>query len=285
MTEKKNTILFLGFGYVAEHLALLLDTLKIEYFTLSSRKDTSDSYKDKLKTVTHILITAPPDNDKDPILNLYRDMLTEYASHIQWLGYLSSTSVYGNHHGNIVTELSECNPTSKHGKNRLDVEKLWQDFTCEYQIPLHIFRLTGIYGVNRNSINDVRFSQAVNIIKQGHLINRIYVKDIAKALWLSMQTPTPNEIFNLTDDMPCSTAAINDYIAFLLDKPQLPKIAYEDCLDRLSDMRKSFYEDSKIVCNKKIKTMLNLTLDFPTYREGIADILSTELMLHNHKIH
>lgn len=284
MASHNNTVLFLGFGYTAQALACLLDLQKWSYYSVSSRhKQTLD--KNIRDTITHILVTAPPDGIQDPALSLYSDIVIEKAKTLKWLGYLSATSVYGNHNGNSVTEISDCTPTSDRGKNRLAVEQSWQKFAQEHTLPLHIFRLAGIYGTNRNTINDVRFSEAVSIIKQGHLTNRIYVKDIANALFLSMNTPTPQEIFNLADDMPASTAAVNDYIAFLLNKPCLTKIAYDDCVHRLSDMRKSFYQDNKIVSNQKIKDILNFTLEFPTYRDGIKDILATELMHHQNKIH
>ncbi len=284
MASHKNTVLFLGFGYTAQALACLLDLQKWPYVSVSSRnKETLES--DVLDSITHILVTAPPDGIQDPVLNLYSDILIEKAKTLKWLGYLSATSVYGNHNGNTVTEISDCIPTSERGKNRRVVEQLWQTFAQEHTLPLHIFRLAGIYGAKRNTINDVRFAEAVSIIKQGHFTNRIYVKDIANALFLSMNTPTPQEIFNLADDMPASTAAVNDYIAFLLDKPCLTKIGYDDCVNRLSDMRKSFYQDNKIVSNQKIKDMLHFSLEFPTYRDGIKDILALELLHHNNKIH
>jgi nucleoside-diphosphate-sugar epimerase len=282
--DQKNVVLFLGFGYTAQYLAMLLEKENWHYIALSSRNK-AELDADMLHKITHIVVTAPPDGNQDPVLNLYRDVIIEKGEKLKWLGYLSATSVYGNHDGHCVTEISACHPTSERGKNRLAVEHLWQALATEYHIPVHIFRLAGIYGANRNTINDVRFSQTVNIIKQGHLTNRIYVKDIARAVFASMNNPTPQEIFNLTDDMPASTAAVNDYIAFLLDKPLLHKIAYDDCVHRLSEMRKSFYHDSKIVSNQKIKEMLNFTLQFPNYRDGIKDILDIELMSHTEKIH
>jgi nucleoside-diphosphate-sugar epimerase len=294
-----NIVLFLGFGYVAHYLADLLNHHQWGYFSLSSREkqfnfDLKPSYSnlknpvlsfDLLAQVTHIIVTAPPTKDQDSVLNTYSELILKILPNLKWLGYISSTSVYGNHDGDVVTEISDCHPTSEHGKNRFLVENLWQSFAKNNQIPLHIFRLAGIYGTDRNTINDVRFSQTVNIIKQGHLMNRMYVKDIARALLCSMDNPTPHHIFNLADDMPSSTAAMNDYIAFLLDKPQLIKMPYEDCLDKISDMRKSFYQESKIISNDKIKKVLNFELQYPTYRDGINDILAVELLHRTDKIH
>ena len=294
-----NIVLFLGFGYVAHYLATLLTENSWLYFSLSSRQkqfdfDEKSSYSnfkcpvlsaDLLSRITHIIITTPPNKDQDSVLNTYSDLVLRILPNLKWLGYLSSTSVYGNHNGNVVTEISDCHPTSEQGKNRFFVEELWRSFAQKNQIPLHIFRLAGIYGTDRNTINDVRFTQTVNIIKQGHFMNRMYIKDIARALLRSMDNPTPNQIFNLADDMPSSTAAMNDYIAFLLDKPELIKVHYDDCLDKISDMRKSFYQESKIVSNDKIKQILNFELQFPTYRDGIKDILAVELLYNKDKIH
>lgn len=299
MVNDKNTVLFLGFGYTAQYLADILNQHGWHYMALSSREtinhldakpthhnfDILPNLQDILPQITHIIVTAPPQKEQDFVLNTYKDLIISAIPSLKWLGYLSSTSVYGNHNGKIVTEDSELKPTSEHGKNRLITENLWQSFAHQHHIPLHIFRLSGIYGTDRNSINNVRLSLTINIIKQGHLMNRIYVKDIASALFLSMNNPTPNHIFNLADDMPASTAAVNDYIAFLLNTSELPKIAYDDCIDRLSDMQKGFYQDNKIVSNQKIKTMLGFKLKFPTYREGISDILVLELSYHHGKVH
>lgn len=283
-----SNVLFLGFGYTAKHIAQLLDQSNIPYFSLSTRTQETLNPQD-LAHVTHILANAPPNQAinqvEDPALKHYTDLIINQAPKLKWLGYLSATSVYGDYEGGIVTEDSECSPTSERGKNRLMVENLWQDLAIEYHLPLHIFRLSGIYGKDRNIINDVRTGKGFSIVKQNHLTNRIYAKDIAKALLISMHNPTPQEIFNLSDDMPASTAALNDYIAFLLNRPELPKFSYEENRHHLSAMRQSFYDESKVISNAKIKTILNLTLDYPTYRHGISDLLNNELMRKNSIIH
>jgi len=281
---KQNTILFLGLGYTARYLRTLMLEAGWQCLTLSTREKQNIA-PEYLNMVTHILATAPPVKEQDPAIDLYSNLIINHVPHLKWLGYLSATSVYGDHKGDIVTEKTRCNPKSLRGKSRFNVEKTWQRMALRYQLPLHIFRLAGIYGKDRNTINDVRLGLGLNIIKQNHLTNRIYVKDIARILYASMQRPMPLEIFNLADDLPASTTALNDYVAFLLDKPQLKKVPYEDYAQNLSKMRQSFYKESKIVSNQKIKDTLGITLEYPTYREGIADILMHELMHKDAQIH
>lgn len=277
---QNNTVLFLGFGYSAGYIAGILDQHGWDYLSLSSRghrfnaMDLSSGIFDQ---VTHILVTAPPNKGQDPILELYRQFIISKAPNLKWLGYLSATSVYGDHEGAIVTEISKCHPKVDRGKNRLLAEKHWQELALVHHIPLHIFRLSGIYGKDRNLIDNVRAGSAVSIIKNSYFTNRIYIKDLARAVFTSMQRPTPHEIYNLSDNMPASTAAVNDYIAFLLDKPELKKVNYLDYQRHLTAARRSFYEESKIVSNTKFIDTYQFKFEYPTYREGISDILKSEL--------
>lgn len=245
----------------------------------------SDHINEMISKATHIVVTAPPVKGEDPVLNRYIELIIERTPNLKWLGYLSATSVYGDYNGETVTELSECNPKSERGKNRLRVENLWQALAIHYDIPVHIFRLAGIYGPNRNTIKDVRTGNAFSIIKENHLTNRIYVKDLANALFTSMKEPTPWQIYNLSDNLPASTAALNDFISFLLNKPQLTKMPYDEIAHKLTAMQRSFYEENKIVLNTKFLETFNFKLNFPTYREGLGDILKKEIMSYNGRRH
>ncbi|MEM6602641.1 MAG: NAD-dependent epimerase/dehydratase family protein [Pseudomonadota bacterium] len=241
-------------------------------------KNYEDVIQDMIPKVTHILITAPPGDQSDPAFMLYSDLFLEKKCPLlEWVGYLSSTSVYGNLDGAECDETTPVNPNSKRGANRAYAENIWMSLYHKMDIPVQIFRLGGIYGPERNNINDIVNAKAISIIKEGQLNNRIYVKDIAKSIMASMQTPTPGEIYNLVDDMPASRAAVNDYLAFMLDKPAPKKILYDDYKKHLSDMQKSFYEATRIVKNDKIKKMLGVTFQYPSYREGYADIITQNI--------
>ena len=239
-----------------------------------NRFDYHSFVKNKLKDVTHILITAPPTGKKDPAFEKYHDIFIEnQCPNLEWVGYLSATSVYGDMKGEECTEETPVQPLSLRGENRAHAETIWMSLHKTHQIPTHIFRLTGIYGPDRNNIMDVKKEKAVSIIKEGHLSNRIYVKDIARALLHSMNNPTPGEIYNLSDDMPASTAAVNDYISFMLGVKQPKKVLYQEAESKMSDMRKSFFQENKVVSNNKIKEKLGFTFNFPSYRDGLADII------------
>lgn len=281
---KRPTLLFLGFGYTASYIKELLLEKGFECYVLSTRQKQTLP-PEQLSQVTHILSTSPPVDTNDLGLKLYKDVIINQTPHLRWLGYLSATSVYGDHKGGLVTEETPCTPQSDRGQQRLKIERKWQQIALQYNLPLHIFRLSGIYGKGRSTINDVKSGNGVNIIKPNHFTNRIYVKDIANLIHSSMCQPTPLEIFNLSDDLPASSSAVNDYISFLLDKPLLPKIPYENYKHLLTPKRKSFHDECKIVSNKKIKQRLSASLLYPSYREGIADILMHELMYKNAQIH
>lgn len=228
-----------------------------------------------LKNVTHILVTAPPSNHDDPALNKYIELIIRLTPQIKWLGYLSATSVYGDSQGQIVTEQAPCTPASQRGQDRLRIEKLWQAMHAKFKTPVHIFRLSGIYGFGRSNVEKVQQENIVNIIKENHIQNRIYIKDIAKILFASMNNPTPAEIFNLSDDYPCATAEVNNYIAELLKCPLPACVSYAEYVSKMSEMQKSFYQETKNISNQKIKDILGISLDFPTYKEGIQDILAS----------
>ena len=252
--------------------------------TIAAQFDYSSFVQNKLKDVTHILITAPPDGKKDPAFDKYHNIFLEkQCPKLEWVGYLSATSVYGDLNGQECDENTPVNPISDRGKNRAYAETIWMSLFKTHQVPTHIFRLTGIYGPERNNISDIKNGRATSIIKDGQLSNRIYVKDIVRALICSMDNPTPGEIYNLSDDMPASTAAVNDYIAFMIGVDQPKKILYHEAEKKMSSMRKSFFQENKIVNSNKIKEQLGFSLKFPSYRDGIADIVKAIIGANDNK--
>jgi nucleoside-diphosphate-sugar epimerase len=236
--------------------------------------DYMDYVKHYLPHVTHILISSPPYTNGDYAYHKYQDIFkNNLCKDLKWVGYLSATSVYGDIQGQKCTEDMPCHPKTIRGQMRLNAEHLWYGLYQKHQIPVHIFRLSGIYGQNRNKILDIQTGTAISIIKDHHISNRIYVRDIALAVMASMNSPTAGEIFNLSDDMPCASEIVNDYIADLLKLPRPQKVLFSEYQHKMSDMARSFYLENKYIDNFKIKKMLNFTFQYPTYKEGILDII------------
>ena len=273
---KKHLLIF-GYGETAKSLARILNPEEWEIFG-TSRSQTHDdacriikfdeqSIAKILPQSTHLLISIPPNDEGDVTLNRFQELLTKHKI-IKWIGYLSSTGVYGNHDGNWVDEESQTNPTNTRSINRLLAENQWKKFTQEQNIPLNIFRLAGIYGENSNPLINIK---AKSINKKNQVFSRIHTSDIAQTIQAALNTPYSNEIYNIADDYPCSSIEVNNYAAHLLDMPTPPIIDFS--IADLSVMAKSFYQDNKRVSNKKIKERLKVKLNFPTYKDGLTHIL------------
>ena len=223
----------------------------------------TDTTAPDLSQITHLLSSVPPTADGDPILQAHGGAITA-ASQLQWIGYLSTTGVYGDHQGAWVDETTPCHPTSPRSQWRLVAEQAWQALP----LPAHIFRLAGIYGPGRNVIEELIRGTARRIDKPGHVFNRIHVEDIAQALLASMAQPQPGEIYNLADDEPASSRAVVEYAAKLLGIEPPPLEDYATA--NLSEKARSFYEECKRVKIEKLKQSLALQLKFSSYREGLV---------------
>ena len=223
--------------------------------------------------VTHLLISAPPGEHGDPVLQLFEEQLQRLSKRLKWMGYLSTTGVYGDRGGDWVDEESPLEPTTARGQRRLEAERSWLTLHSEFGVPVHVFRLAGIYGPGRNTLLNVRDGSAKRIIKPGQIFSRIHVEDIAGVLAASIAKPNPGRAYNVCDDEPCPPQEVVAYAADLLGLPLPPEIPFEEV--ELSPMAKSFYADSKRVSNRRIKTELGYKLIYPNYREGLAAINST----------
>lgn len=212
--------------------------------------------------ITHVVVSAPPGPDGDPVLRLCTEHLRA-ARHIKWLAYLSTTGVYGDRGGEWVTEDSPLTPNTERGARRLAAEKAW----LVAPLPVHLFRLAGIYGPGRNQLLSVLDGTAKRIIKHGQVFSRIHVEDIATVLEASIARPDPGQAYNVCDDKPCPPQDVVAFAAELLGLPVPPDVPFEKA--ELSPMAKSFYADSKRVSNRRIKAELGVTLAFPSYREGL----------------
>ena len=221
-----------------------------------------------LARASHILTSVAPDATGDPILRDHADELR--AARPDWVGYLSTTAVYGDHQGGWVDEETPLTPATARGQARVDAERGW----AALGLPLHIFRLAGIYGPGRGPFEKVRDGTARRILKPGQVFSRIHVDDIAQVVAASMNAPRPGAIYNLCDDDPAPPEDVIAHAAELLGLPLPPAIPYDQA--DLTPMARSFYAESKRVRNDRIKSELGITLLHPTYRQGLAALLASE---------
>lgn len=221
-----------------------------------------------LEGATHLLSSVPPDEDGDPVLDCCAVEITAVAGNLQWAGYLSTTGVYGNRDGGMVAEGDELRPTSVRAKRRAVAEARWLALAAA-GVPVHAFRLAGIYGPGRNILEDVKSGRAKNIQKSDHVFSRIHVDDIANVVRASMARPNPGAVYNVCDDTPASPSHVVAYAAELLGQEPPPAIPYGEAEKTMSEMSKTFWADNKRVDNRRIKEELGVDLKYPGYREGL----------------
>ena len=223
----------------------------------------------------HVLVSTPPDAGGDPVLAMLADALGPRARDWQWLGYLSTTGVYGDQGGAWVDETTPLHPASERARRRLAAERGWQAFAARCGAPLHIFRLPGIYGPGRSPLDALRAGSARRIDKPGQVFSRIHVEDLAQALAASMAKPDPGAIYNICDDEPAPQHAVIAHAATLLGMAPPPLEPFVDAAKTMSAMAQSFYAESKRVRNEKMKRALGVRLLYPTYRDGLAALKDT----------
>lgn len=217
----------------------------------------------------NILLSAGPGPEGDPVLSAFGAEIIRTAQRKHWVGYLSTTGVYGDHGGGWVDEATPLMPSTARGQARVTAEAAWQAIP---DLPLHIFRLAGIYGPERGPFAKVRSGTARRIIKEGQVFSRIHVDDIAQALELSLQRPAAGAIYNLCDNDPAPPENVIAFAAQLLNLPVPPAIAFEEA--EMTAMARSFYAESKRVRNDHIKHTLGWRPTYPDYRSGLSAILT-----------
>ncbi len=242
-----------------------------EAFVFSDDCQPSADLKNALKSATHILSSAPPSIAGDPVLAALADDIAQ-APNLNWLGYLSTIGVYGDHNGGWVDEATPATPQSDRSKHRLSAEQAWQQVAKKSDVPLSLFRLAGIYGAGRSAIDRVKAGTARCIKKPGQVFNRIHVDDAAAVIAANLMTTGKDGIYNLTDDLPAPPEDVIHYAAKILNTPPPPQIAFEDA--GLSAMARSFYSENKRVRNQRIKDDLGVRLRYPTYKAGLEAILA-----------
>lgn len=225
-----------------------------------------------IDAATHLLICTAPDANGDPVLARLQKQISE--AHFDWAGYLSTTGVYGDHRGGWVDENSPLNPATTRGHHRVAAENQWLDLFRNHDLPLHIFRLAGIYGPDRGPFTKVRNGTARRIIKRGQVFSRAHVDDILQTLHASVNAPNPGRIYNVCDNDPAPPQDVIAEAARLLNLPVPPEIPYDQA--NLTPMARSFYAESKKVSNNRIKAELGVSLSYPDYHSGLNALLEQE---------
>ena len=278
-----KTLLSFGYGYSAKALTKLLlpEGWRIIGTTRSTEKAEAlkatgveprvfpgEDVSTVIQEATHLLISAGPDADGDPVLREVGADIARRARQFEWVGYLSTTGVYGDHGGDWVDEDTPLTPTTRRGQWRKEAEAAWAAIPG---LPLHIFRLVGIYGPGRGPFAKVRAGTARRIIKPDQVFSRTHVEDIAQILAASIAQPAPGTAYNVCDDDPAPPQDVIAHAAHLLGLPVPPAEDFETA--DMTPMARSFYAESKRVRNDRIKDALGVKLIYPTYKEGLAALL------------
>lgn len=226
-----------------------------------------------LKDVTHLVISTPPGDDGDPAFLMHAEDILRLEN-LQWVGYLSTTGVYGDRNGEWVDETSELRPTSQRGSRRVRAEEQWLSLVKSHNLPVHLFRLAGIYGPGRSALDTIRAGVARRIEKSGHAFSRTHVEDIVQILIASMMKPNAGAAYNVCDDLAAPSHEVIAHACDLLAKPVPPIIPFEEA--DLSPMARSFYADNKRVKNERIKGELGVDLKYKNYIDGLQACLDAE---------
>ena len=223
--------------------------------------------------VTHLLVSAAPGADGDPVLRYLDELLVGLITSLEWVGYLSTIGVYGNSDGAWIDESATRRPSSERGKRRVITEDAWLSFGARTGIAVQVFRLPGIYGPGRSPLHKVAEGKSRRIVKPGQVFNRAHVEDIAQVVLASIASPRAGAIYNVSDDEPSPPQDVIKYAAELLGIDAPEEVAFETA--DMTPMARSFYSDNKRVGNALIKRELGVELKYPTYREGLRQVLES----------
>lgn len=234
-----------------------------------SDKDYDPALDDALAQADALLISIPPAAD-DPVLALCASKIAAHPP--KRIVYLSTIGVYGDHGGAWVDETTPPKPVSQRSQQRLRAETAWAELAARAAINIDILRLAGIYGPERNALENLRAGHAKRIVKKDQLFNRIHVADIARTIYVCLQRQDQGRIWNVTDDEPAPPQDVVTYAAELLGCAPPPLIDFETV--QLTPMARSFYSENKRVRNHALHHMLGGPLLYPTYREGLKALAS-----------
>jgi nucleoside-diphosphate-sugar epimerase len=221
---------------------------------------------DQLADADALLVSIPPADGIDPVLHRFSEAIAS-APRLRWIGYLSTIGVYGDAKGGWVDESSPVGSTNARSLHRIAAEQQWLALGERSPASVQIFRLAGIYGPGRNALLRVADGSARRIVKPGQVFNRIHTADIAGVLMASIERPSRNTVYNVTDDEPGPPQDVITYAAELLGCEPPPEVPFDGA--EQTPTARSFYEDNKRVRNARIKTDLGVTLRYPTFRHGL----------------
>ncbi|MGB7286332.1 MAG: SDR family oxidoreductase [Salaquimonas sp.] len=280
----RQHLFIFGFGFTSEAVAHRLSdgfesisgtTRSIEKFdkfieqevipVLFDGDNVSEDLLTRLKSATHLLVSIGPNEEGEPTLNAIRNILAE-CENLQWIGYLSTVGVYGDHDGAWVNEETPCKPVSKRSRQRVAAENEWLEIGKTLNLPVAIFRLSGIYGPGRNTFMNIEKGQARRLVKPGQVFNRIHREDIASAVALAIEK-SANGIFNITDDLPAPPQDVVTYAFEMMGKTPPKEIDFATA--DLTPMARSFYGENKRVSNAKSKEVLGMTYQWPDYQQSL----------------
>ena len=279
--NRKNKFLIFGCGFSGSFFAKKVKQLGCTALTSSrSKNKDQDSFvfnsesevvpnKKIFEGVTHVLSCIPPDkNGNDPVLKILKNKMKNLS--LEWVGYLSTTGVYGNTKGDWVSEINEPNPFQKRSYKRLNCEKEW----IESGLPVQIFRLPGIYGPGRSTFEAIKNKKIRVISKEKQVFSRIHVADIANAIIYLLQNKDSlkfYQIINIADDEPCSQIEVIQYCYDLLGLTMPKPILFEDAKDELSPIAQSFWMENRRVSNKLLCETLGYKLIYKNYKIGLKN--------------
>lgn len=286
MTEHKF-LLSMGHGYSAQQLSRKLTSnqdwevvgthrskdkqRRVEESGAIGRIWPGNNLEDLIAKATHLLVSIPPDAEGDPVIRELGDSIAN-APRLIWVGYFSTTAVYGDRKGGWVDETANLAPATYRGQLRVEAEKSWGNLAKNSGLKLHIFRLAGIYGPGRGPLSQIQNGRKKSqVIKEGQIFNRIHVEDIARIVMASMLKPDSEAIYNLCDNCPAPPEEVADFACSLLNLEPLPRVLFEDAT--MSSMARSFYSESKKVSNGLVKSRLAIDLLYPNYKVGMSSLL------------
>jgi nucleoside-diphosphate-sugar epimerase len=270
-TDEPPRLLIFGLGYVGSAVALAADAAGCIVCGAARTTDAECA----IANATHVLSTAPPGELGDPVLARYGAAIAA-APRLRWIGYLSTTGVYGDRNGAWVDEASEPMPTSERGQRRLAAEAAWGRLADRRAVDL--FRLAGIYGPGRSVFDDLRAGTARRVVRPGHAFGRIHRDDIVRAILAAMrqQRAAGTRVLNLTDDEPAESVAVVEAAARLLAVAPPEPVPFELALASMTPMARSFWAESRKVSSRRTQQALGLRWLYPSYREGLRAVLAEE---------
>jgi nucleoside-diphosphate-sugar epimerase len=297
-----TTLVCLGFGYSAQHYAglygkrfdLIIGTTRgAENAAALGTRRFGDSAVDMLvfdgasaspslaaavADATVLLVSISPDQGRDPVLACLRDAVAG-APRLASIVYLSTIAVYGNHDGRWIDETTPLTPALTRASDRIEAERAWQGLGEERGVPVAVIRIAGIYGPGSNTLEALKAGRARRIVKPGQVFNRIHVADLAQIIDKAMDTAFTRHaggVFNAADDEPTAPGDPIVFAAGLLGVSPPAEIAFEEARKAMTPFAVSFYGESKRVRNDRIKTVLGVSLRYPTYREGLRALANRE---------